>query len=117
VYLKDGTELNVELQMKMLEIYDELTGGVKSPFIFEANPSVTITKEARDNAISLEERSPMGSCAVVVNTTAHLLIANFYYKFNKPKVPYKVFKDFDKAIKWLETTSCYQPQSTLKSIE
>lgn len=116
-YLKDGTELDVALQMKMLDIYDDLTKKVKTPFIFEANPSVTVTKEARDNAISLEKQSPMGSCAVVVKTTAHLLIANFYYKFNKPTIPYKVFKDFDKAVEWSKTTDCYQPQRILKRTE
>ena len=117
VFLKDDTELNVELQWKMIHIYDDLTDKVKTPFIFEANPNVTVTKEARENAVKLEERSAMGSCAVVVKTTAHLLIANFYYKFNKPKIPYKVFKDFDKAIAWLKTTECYQPQMTLSKIE
>lgn len=117
VKLKDDTELDIPLQWKLMEVYDELTDGIKSPFIFEAGIGCTVTKEARDNAIKLEERSPMGACAVIVTNTANLLIANFYYKFNKPNIPYKVFKKFDQGVEWLKTTSCYHPHRILNKIE
>lgn len=90
---------------------------MKTPFIFEAGNDVSVTKEARENAIKLEERSPMGACAVIVSNTAYVLIANFYYKFNKPTIPYNVFKKFEKGIDWLKTTPCYDPQRILKSTE
>ncbi|CAG5080222.1 hypothetical protein CRYO30217_01224 [Parvicella tangerina] len=117
VYMKDNLELDVPAQWRMMEVYDELTQGVKTPFIFEAGAGVIVTKEARDNAIKLEQRSPMGACAVIVSNTAYVLIANFYYKFNKPTIPYSVFKRFDKGIEWLKTTSCYQPQRILNNTE
>lgn len=117
VYMKDNLELDVPAQWRMMEVYDELTGGDKTPFIFEAGVGVTVTKEARDNAIKLEQRSPIGACAVIVSNTAYVLIANFYYKFNKPSIPYNVFKKFDKGIEWLKTTECYQPQRTLNKTE
>lgn len=117
VYLKDDMELDVDLQMRWLEIYHRLTGGVKSPFVFEAGMGTTVTREARDNAILIEDEAPMGATAVVVSSTAHMLIANFYMKFNKPKIPYKVFKDYKKAIDWLQIQECYQPQMTLNNME
>ncbi len=45
----------------------------------------------------------LGATAVVVDTLAYKLIANFYLKFNKPKRPYKVFSKEEEAIKWLKT--------------
>lgn len=117
VFLKDHMELDVELQTRWFEIYEILTGGVKSPFIFQTGVGTTVTKEARENAVLMEEQTPLGATAVVVSSMAHVLIANFYLKFNKPKVPYKVFKDYDSAIKWLQTLDCYQPQSTLSRTE
>jgi hypothetical protein len=40
--------------------------------------------------------------ALLVNSTANYLIAKFYMQFHKPNNPIKVFKDYDKAIGWLE---------------
>lgn len=117
VYLKDNMELDVDLQMKWLKIYHELTRGIKQPFVFESGIGTTVTKEARDNAILIEDQAPMGGTAVVVSYTAQVLIANFYLKFNKPKIPYRVFNDYNAAIKWLKTLECYQPQSTLSKTE
>ncbi|MCB9187978.1 MAG: hypothetical protein H6599_01725 [Flavobacteriales bacterium] len=70
VFMKDDLELDVPAQWRMMEVYDELTQGNKTPFIFEAGVGVSVTKEARDNAIKLEHRSPMGACAVIVSNTA-----------------------------------------------
>lgn len=117
VYFKDDFELDVAAQYRLLKVYKEIVGQQKIPFIFEAGSGVTVTKEARDNAIKLETEAPMGSCVVVANNSAYMLIANFYYKFNKPSIPYKVTKDFEKGIEWLRTTSCYQPQIILSNIE
>jgi hypothetical protein len=105
VFFKDGMEITVPVQGRLLVAYHEVTGGILHPFIFETGVDTSINKEARDNAVLMEDRSPVGRSAVVANNTAHLLIANFYLKFNKPKNPYKVFKSRDEAIKWLKSFS------------
>lgn len=103
VYVKllENTVLDVPLQMRMLDSYQEITSQKLTPFLFESEGGVTITKEARDNAIPLEEISPCKAMAVVVTNIAYAIIANFYLKFNKPKRPYKVFKNREDAILWL----------------
>jgi len=105
VFFKDGMEITVPVQDRLLVAYHEVTAGILHPFIFETGVDTSINKEARDNAVLMEDRSPVGRSAVVANNTAHLLIANFYLKFNKPKNPYKVFKSRDEAIKWLKSFS------------
>lgn len=102
VFFKNHTELNIELQYNLLKWYDELTNKKLTPFIVEGGEGVTITKEARDNAVLIEDISAMKATAVVVNNLAHKMIANFYLTFNKPKRPYKVFNKKEEAVKWLK---------------
>lgn len=101
LYFKDNTELNIELQLELLNMYNSLKDKELLPFLIEAGDGFTITKEARDNAISLEDRSAIKASAVVVNNLAYKIIANFYLNFNKPKRPYKVFSKREDAVKWL----------------
>ena len=103
VTFKDNCNLDIPLQMRLLDYYREITDGKLMHFMFFAAENVSLTKEARDNAVKIEDQSTLGASAVVVDTLAYKLIANFYLKFNKPKRPYKVFSKEDEAIKWLKT--------------
>jgi hypothetical protein len=102
VKFKQDVVIDIDTQMKLLDIYNDLLQHRLSPFLFEAEPGVTITKEARDNAHSIEDVSPLGWTAVLVKNIAHALIANFYLKVNKPKRPYKVFHSREEALEWLK---------------
>jgi hypothetical protein len=102
VKFQKNVVLDVPLQIRLLVAYNELVGNKLTPFLFEAEEGVTITKEARDNATNLEEESPCMASAVVVQNIAYAMIANFYMKFNKPKRPYKVFNNKPEAVDWLK---------------
>lgn len=102
VFFKDNCVLDIPLQNKMLKEYIAVTGGKLTPFLFEAGDNLIVTKEARDNAISMEEISPCAAMAIIVENIAYAMIANFYMKFNKPKRPYKVFSKREEGLKWLE---------------
>lgn len=101
-YHKD-TVLDIPLQLRMLDAFNELTETKLTPFLFTASDGVNVTPEARDNAIKTEENTPCYGTAVIVANTAYLLIANFYLRVNKPKRPYRVFKNEEAAIEWLKT--------------
>lgn len=103
VTFKDNCNLDIPLQMRLLDYYRDLTDGKLMHFMFFAAENVSLSKEARDNAVKIEDQSMLGATAVVVDTLAYKLIANFYLKFNKPKRPYKVFSKEDEAIKWLKS--------------
>lgn len=102
VTFKKNCVLDIELQMRMLAKYHWLTNSEPTPFIFESEEGLTVTKEARDNAIIIEEQSPCKAMAVVVENLAYKIIANFYMTFNKPKRPYKVFSNKKDALEWLK---------------
>lgn len=100
-----NTEITVEFQHVLVDMYNEVTGGKKSLFVFEGGEFVSITKEARENAVAIEDSTPTKASAIVVKNLGQKIIADFYYKVNRPKQPYKVFWQFDKAIEWLHSAA------------
>jgi len=104
VYVKYNQDvtLDIPLQAKSLEAFNEVTKKKLTPFLFEADLGISVTKEARDNAIVMEDQTPCKATAVLVQNIAYALIANFYMKFNKPKRPYKVFNNREEAVDWLK---------------
>jgi hypothetical protein len=103
VLFKDDCTLDIPLQLSLLDYYRDITEGKLMHFIFLAAENVSITKEARDNAILIEDQSMVGASALIVNNLAYKIIANFYMKVNKPKRPLKAFGKEEDAIKWLKT--------------
>jgi hypothetical protein len=100
MHFKDGIILDIPGQLEHLDALNKLTDRQKTPFVVTAGKHVNITPEARDNAIVIEDISPVCATAVIVQNLAYRLIADFYLKINKPKTPYKVFTDKETAFEW-----------------
>lgn len=115
VFYKSGTVIDLDLQDRVGKILQEIAGGMDRPCIYEAEENVTVTKEARDNAIQLEDVVPQSCSVVYVNNLAYKLVAQFYYKFNKPRKPYKVMTDFGEGIAWLLATQAEIDQAKKNS--
>jgi hypothetical protein len=98
-----NVNLDLPLQMLLLNIYKEVAAGVPRPFLFEAMQGVRVTREARENALRIEDESPAIAYAVIAPTVAYRLIAKFYVSIRKPKRPYRVFSKQEAAVKWLRS--------------
>ncbi|MBL7933816.1 MAG: hypothetical protein JNL60_18070 [Bacteroidia bacterium] len=116
VRYKPNTILDVELQLRMREIYKDLTNNRKMNFIFMADDGFSLTKEARENSEVIASTSPIKAYAIIVNNLAYRIIANFYYKINKPQVPYKSFSTVKEAINWLYTLDTLDKISSPKQL-
>ena len=103
VFYHDDTVLDIPLQLKMAEAFNEIADGKPSLFIFEAGENVQITKEARNNALKLEDSTPILASAVIAHNLAYRMIANFFLKVQKPKGKYYVVANIDEAVKWLKS--------------
>lgn len=79
----------------------DITDGKKMPFLISFESYVTITKEAKEYSIKIEAEQPFLAVAIIVDNLAYQLMADFYFKFYKPKIAYKVFKSEPKAVEWL----------------
>jgi hypothetical protein len=93
--------IDVPLQMLLLNLYNEITEKKKHPFLYEAFSGVKVTKDAKENAIHIESLGPGKAYAIVAESVAYQLIANFYVKVKKPVYPFKVFTKKEDAVKWL----------------
>lgn len=101
IYYKPFTIVTKPLQLKMLEIFFDLAEGVDHPFIWEAGKGVRVTREGRVHAQAMERNVPCEASVIVVKNLAQKFIADFYYKYHKPGMLYKVTWNFDKGIEWL----------------
>lgn len=102
IHFKEGTEITVELQGRLFDFYNDICGDDEKPFLFTADDNVTITKEARENAIIMQDLFPGSASAVMVTSLAQKIIANFFIFVSKPKIPYQVFSKEEEAVDWLK---------------
>ncbi len=100
MHFKDGIVLDVAEQLKNLDCIIKITEKHPTPFVVTAGDDVIVTREARENGIKIEHLSPMCASAIVVQNLAYRLIAEFYIKVQKPKNPYSIFTDKEKAFEW-----------------
>lgn len=96
-----GALVDVPQKKELFKTYNDITKEQKSLFIFKAQSHVNFTKEAKEYSIRIEPLQPFMAIAVVADNLAYLLLADFYFKFYKPKVAYKVVKSEERAVEWL----------------
>ncbi|MFT5777347.1 MAG: hypothetical protein ACI837_000279 [Crocinitomicaceae bacterium] len=106
VYINPHTHITIELQTRLIDAYWSLVND-EHVFIFEGGEFVSISKEARENARLIEDKSPVSASAIVAHNLGQKILADYYYRFNKPKTPLKVFRSFDDGINWLKTLDEY----------
>ena len=101
----EGSEIDVAHKKEHHAAFAEITGGVKHPFLIKAEQDVSFTREARNYGSKMEPHQPFLAFALVATTAAYALMANFYFQFHKPAMPYKVFRHEEEAYKWLLSRS------------
>jgi hypothetical protein len=106
VFYLSHSEVDVDDKKEHHAAFAELTGGVKHPFLIRAGDHVSFTREARNYGSRMEEHQPFLAFALVATTAAYQLMANFYFQFHKPAMPYKVFRSDEEAMKWLKENYC-----------
>lgn len=99
----DHADITPEIKHEMHLIFIEITLGKKHPFLYQSEGSLWYTKAARDYAYEIEPKQPFLAVAMFAPTLGYRLIAEFYGRFYKPAVPYKVFKEKPDAIEWLKS--------------
>ncbi|MES2565774.1 MAG: hypothetical protein V4565_02840 [Bacteroidota bacterium] len=101
VMFRKKAEINAAVFKEVFGKYNEMVDEKKYPFIYFAeDSSVVVTNDGRDFAKKEEYSFPKVCNAVIVKSLAHKLLASFYFKFNKPVFPFKVFNSMEEAEKW-----------------
>jgi hypothetical protein len=102
VRYKEEAEIELDDVIEHSKILKEITNGVKMPILVDGRKAHAVSPEAREFAASPQESALRSAQALLVNSLAAKLVANFYINFNKPLHPVKVFKTEKAAIKWLQ---------------
>lgn len=80
-----------------------LSGGRPYCTLADSRVNMTSTKEAREySSKGLYKENHLAN-AILVNSTAVKLMANFYMRFYKPPIPTKIFNTEVEACNWLKT--------------
>lgn len=101
VEFKKDTEITARDIEQNHAAYNGLVGDHKYPFVYYAEDgSVNYTEDARLYSKTHEGDFPKLCIAVVVQTLAHKLVANFYIRFNRPRIDLKIFDKLEDAEAW-----------------
>ena len=69
--------------------------------IVHAEPGVNFTAEGRVYGAKKGHVGNKKAWAAVTDNLAQILVVNFFMRFNKPQIPFKLFKTEKEARKWL----------------
>jgi len=102
--------LHITLQVakKIIEDRLKVSSGVSYPCLADIRNLKRVNDDAREYLAGEEACQLITALAVLTNTPIQNLFANFYLKFNKPKVKTMLFTDKEKALRWLELFRYHQ---------
>lgn len=100
VRLREGAEVDVDGLKENFGVTFQMTEGRKSPVLIDSRTLFTTTLEARTYSAAHAKNFRVAQ-AILIDSLAMRIMANFYVNFNKPGVPTKLFTSFDEAVKWL----------------
>jgi len=100
---KDGVEMGIIEAAEHAEACCKLCRGNQTRMVIDARAkTVFVTDEARNYLAHHEDIIKVRKAhAIIVDSIPNRLLANFYFRFNKPIGPGKVFNSEKAAISWL----------------
>jgi hypothetical protein len=97
-----NAELNEEEVAQTFAVYHDLGCSEQKVLqLMDGSNDFTITKEGRDYA-SKHGKDYFLASAIVTNNRAVRLLVNFFNRFHKHEVPFRMFKNEKEARIWLE---------------
>lgn len=99
-YYKEIENMDLEMAKACVKDRKEFTKYKSYPCLVDVVMLKSSTKEARDY-FAVEGNEGITANAILVNSTAFKMMANFYIMVNKPKNPTRTFTDKASAIEWL----------------
>ncbi|MDP1800715.1 MAG: hypothetical protein Q8L81_05155 [Bacteroidota bacterium] len=102
-FIRPGVVMEVEDITSLKKHNYEQAGNKPYVILVTAGELISFSKEARELAASKEFIDAALAKALLINSTAHRIIGNFYLKVNKPYLHTRIFSDRTKALNWLRT--------------
>ena len=101
--IKKDVEIDVHHAKEGLEIRVELQQGKPMLALVDSRDMLNMTRDARAFIADFEKKHNLNiALAILSDSLATNIVANFFIKFNKPVAPTKIFKTEKQALEWLE---------------
>lgn len=101
VRVKGDTEISAEMMKEMLDHAVEMVNQKPYYAIVDLSHNVSDTPESRNYYATSHHRQYRKADALIVNSLAVKMLANFFIKFNKPSVTTQIFSKEADALKWI----------------
>ncbi len=96
----EGVRLDLEDAVDNALVIKNLSEGTKVLKLIDARVSFSMDRKAREFVKSVDLKQTIAR-AVVKGSTISILLLKFFTGISKPKIPTKIFSDYDEAYKWL----------------
>ena len=105
LYVQVTNEVNesVERSKELVETIGKMVNYKKVPMLSKFDEFALPPKENRDFWAKKESCPYTSAEAFITNSTAMMIVANFYLRVNKPQRKTKMFTNVADARKWLKT--------------
>lgn len=100
--IKSGEMLTVEESKVIAQWALSLTDGAKFKLLTIPEEHATVDSDVREFLGSDNRQERVLADAMVINNLPHKLLADFYVRFNRPKIPTRFFETEAEAREWIE---------------
>ncbi|RIJ42689.1 DUF7793 family protein [Pontibacter oryzae] len=100
-YYKEIETMDLDMAVTCVKERLEFTEYKSYPCLVDVIMLKNSTKEARDY-LAVQGNEGITANAILVNSMAFKMMANFYIMVNKPRNPTRMFTDKASALEWLE---------------
>jgi hypothetical protein len=101
IEMHEGIKLDYEDALDNYLVMKNLSDNKPVLKLLDSRNNWKVDAKAREFITSKEVRENTKARAVVKNSFVSIILAGLFAKLNAPKVPTKVFTDYDEAYKWL----------------
>jgi len=102
--IKENADISLEAAIEGVNTRRKLHGDKKVLLLVDMRLVGEVHRDARAYAAKKEVEEMNKAMALLTGKSLPAkIIANFFIKVNKPRVPTKLFKDEKKAVEWLKT--------------
>lgn len=97
-----NTHWDVEIARQIVNDRLKLSEDGIFPLLLDVSNVSSISKEARKFMASEQAMEQLSAGALIINSKVGVIMGNFYIFLDRPKLPCRLFYDFDDAEKWLQ---------------
>jgi len=103
VRLTEGLEITEQILKTIFIEEEKFVGDSKYCIIADLRHNISSTSEARKFGAKNSFSKNHLAYALLADTMAVIILANFFIRVNKPNIPTRLFKKEEDAIQWLQS--------------